>query len=109
MICKNEKLGGRPFFENVTLRRTESITGVIEGPDGKPRGGYQGHVLLRDEQDRPRAIRVRLVRRQETDAQDRFVLPIVTPGDGVFWILPKKFTPSTHALKGGQAPRSRPV
>jgi hypothetical protein len=41
MICRNEKLGGRPFFENVTLRRAASITGVIEGPDGKPAEGIK--------------------------------------------------------------------
>jgi len=36
MIQKNEKRGGRPFFENADLRAAKEITGLVETPDGKP-------------------------------------------------------------------------
>jgi hypothetical protein len=39
MIRKNEKLGGRPFFENVELRPGNPIAGRVERPDGSPAKG----------------------------------------------------------------------
>ena len=39
MIRKNEKAGGRPFFENVELRPGKPIAGHVERPDGSPAKG----------------------------------------------------------------------
>src|SRR5262249_60744377 len=41
MIRKNEKMGGRPFFEHVELRPGKPITGTLETPDGKPAAGVK--------------------------------------------------------------------
>src|SRR5205814_2942685 len=41
MIRKNEKLGGRPFFESVSLRPGKRITGRIQTPDGQPATGVK--------------------------------------------------------------------
>ena len=41
MIQKNEKMGGRPFFENVEMRAAKEITGLVETPDGKPAAGVK--------------------------------------------------------------------
>src|SRR5207237_7173843 len=41
MIRKNEKLGGRPFFESVELRAAQPITGVLMTPEGKPAAGVK--------------------------------------------------------------------
>ncbi len=41
MIRKNEKIGGRPFFERVELVPGEPITGTVVTPDGKPAAGIK--------------------------------------------------------------------
>src|SRR5262249_27294182 len=41
MIRKNEKLGGRPFFENVDLRPGQAITGTVQTPEGQPAAGVK--------------------------------------------------------------------
>ncbi|HEV3119168.1 MAG TPA: M56 family metallopeptidase, partial [Gemmataceae bacterium] len=50
MIRKNEKLGGRPFFESVELRPVKAITGVIKAADGAPVAGVK--VLAYSNTDR---------------------------------------------------------
>ncbi len=37
-----------------------------------------------------------------TDPQGRFRLPITTPGQGVFWVLPKAYAPELHILPDGK-------
>jgi len=34
-----------------------------------------------------------------TDAEGTFRLTVITPGPAVFWLLPEKYAPSTHAVK----------
>src|SRR5262249_40656428 len=41
MIRKNEKLGERPFFENVELRPGKPITGQVQTAEGTPAAGVK--------------------------------------------------------------------
>jgi hypothetical protein len=97
MIQKNEKMGGRPFFENVDLRAAKEITGIIETPDGKPASGVK--VLAYSNADKPDGFEYGSFADCKTDANGRFRLWLVTPGPSVFWILPKDYAPSTHVLE----------
>jgi hypothetical protein len=102
MIRKNEKIGGRPFFEAVTLRAAKEITGVVETPDGKPAVGVKVlsySVTSRRSRDR---FEYGSFADTKTDEKGRFSLMIVTPGDGAFWILPKQYAPVLHVLKEDQ-------
>jgi protocatechuate 3,4-dioxygenase beta subunit len=102
MIRKNETIGGRPFFESVSLRPGKEISGVIETPDGKPAVGVK--VLsysVTSNRSRER-FEYGSFADTKTDAKGRFSLTIVTPGDGAFWILPKQHAPALHVLKDNQ-------
>jgi beta-lactamase regulating signal transducer with metallopeptidase domain len=96
MIRKNEKMGGRPFFENVDLRAAKEITGLIETPDGKPAAGIK--VLAYSNADKQDGFEYGSFADCKTDAAGRFRLWLVTPGPAVYWILPEKYAPSTHVL-----------
>jgi hypothetical protein len=99
MIRKNEKIGGRPFFENVTLRAGREITGTVLTPDGKPAAGVK--VLAYSVTNRRAEGRFEYgsFADSTTDAAGKFALTVVTPGDCVFWILPTKYAPSAHGVK----------
>jgi beta-lactamase regulating signal transducer with metallopeptidase domain/protocatechuate 3,4-dioxygenase beta subunit len=98
MILKNEKLGGRPFFENVELRPGKEITGLIKTPDGKPASGVK--VLTYSVTNKPGAgFEYGSFADARTDADGRFRIVVTTPGSAVVWILPDQYAPSTHRLK----------
>jgi hypothetical protein len=98
MIQKNEKMGGRPFFENVDLRPGKEITGMIETPDGKPAAGVK--VLAYSNTSKTgEEFEYGSFANAKTDEQGRFRLCLITPGPAVFWILPEKYAPTTHVLK----------
>ncbi|HEY7157844.1 MAG TPA: M56 family metallopeptidase, partial [Gemmataceae bacterium] len=97
MIQKNEKMGGRPFFENVDLRAAKEITGVVETPDGKPAAGIK--VLAYSNADKQDGFEYGSFADTKTDGSGHFRLWLVTPGPAVFWLLPQKYAPSTHVLK----------
>ncbi|NLE37285.1 MAG: hypothetical protein GX621_04595, partial [Pirellulaceae bacterium] len=95
MIRKNEKLGERPFFENVTLEPGVEISGTIVTPDEKPaagvkvkafswpdRGGFE-HSSWAD---------------VKTDSKGCFQVVVSKRGEAGFWIIPKDYSPSTHVL-----------
>lgn len=102
MIRKNEKIGGRPFFENVELRPGKEISGVIELPDGKPAVGIKVQSYSVTSKRQQFSFEYGSFANTKTDANGRFALTVVTPGDAVFWILPKKYSPSTHPVKAGK-------
>lgn len=97
MIQKNEKLGGRPFFESVEMRVAQEITGLVETPDGKPAAGIK--VLAYSNAEKQDGFEYGSFANGKTDAEGRFRIWLVTPGPAVFWILPEKFAPSTHVIK----------
>jgi beta-lactamase regulating signal transducer with metallopeptidase domain len=96
MIQKNEKMGGRPFFENVDLRAAKEITGLVETPDGKPAAGIK--VLAYSNADKRDGFEYGSFANGKTDAAGRFRLWLITPGPAVFWLLPQEYAPSTHVL-----------
>jgi beta-lactamase regulating signal transducer with metallopeptidase domain/protocatechuate 3,4-dioxygenase beta subunit len=98
MIQKNEKLGGRPFFENVDMRPAKEITGLVETPDGKPAAGVK--LLAYSNTDKKTdGFEYGSFANAKTDAKGRFKIWLITPGPAVFWLLPEKYAPSTHVIK----------
>jgi RNA polymerase sigma factor (sigma-70 family) len=102
MIRKNEKLGGRPFFEGVELRKGQSITGTVQIPEGQPAAGVK--VLAYSVTDRRSQgnFEYGSFAETRTDAQGRFRLALTTPGFAVYWLLPEQYVPETHVLKGNK-------
>jgi beta-lactamase regulating signal transducer with metallopeptidase domain len=97
MILKNEKIGGRPFFENVDMRAAKEITGVVKTPDGKPAVGVK--ILAYSNTDKRDTFEYGSFADCKTDKGGAFRLWLITPGPAVFWILPEKYAPTTHGLK----------
>jgi uncharacterized GH25 family protein len=97
MIVKNEKLGERPFYENLELWPGKSIEGLVETPDGAPVAGIKIQAF-----SSPSPNRIfdggRFVD-TKTDAHGRFRLVLHEKGTAVFWILPLDYAPETHGLK----------
>src|SRR5262249_47473337 len=99
MIRKNEKLGGRPFFEDVTLRPAKPITGVLMTPEGKPAAGGKLLAYSVTSKKKEGTFEYGSFAETRTDKDGKFQLPLVTPGWAVFWILPEQYVPSTHVIK----------
>jgi beta-lactamase regulating signal transducer with metallopeptidase domain len=99
MIQKNEKRGGRPFFENVDLRPAKEITGLVETPDGKPAPGIKVMAYSNTSKTKAGEFEYGSFAEAKTDKDGHFRIWIITPGPAVFWILPDKFAPSTHVIK----------
>jgi RNA polymerase sigma factor (sigma-70 family) len=98
MIRKNEKMGGRPFFEHVQLWPGKAITGVILTADGKPAAGVRVLSYSNTEKRKPNEFEYGSFADACTDASGRFRLTLITPGPAAFWILPDEYAPSTHGL-----------
>jgi beta-lactamase regulating signal transducer with metallopeptidase domain/protocatechuate 3,4-dioxygenase beta subunit len=99
MIQKNEKLGGRAFFENVDLRPAKEITGLVETPDGKPAAGVKLLAYSNTSKTKEGEFEYGSFANAKTDKAGRFRIWLVTPGPAVFWILPQDYAPSTHVIK----------
>ena len=95
MIRKNEKIGARPFFERVELMPGEPISGTVVTPDGKPAAGMK--VLAFSMGDR-RNFESASFAPAKTDENGVFHVNLAKGADGVFWLLPKEYAPSTHVL-----------
>ncbi|MFO0951249.1 MAG: M56 family metallopeptidase, partial [Isosphaeraceae bacterium] len=102
MTLKNEKLGERPFFEAVELRPAQPITGKVETPEGKPAGQVELLAYSRTTKLAKGQFEYGSFVKTKTDAEGNFRLPITTPGDAVFWILPKNFAPELHVIPEGK-------
>src|SRR5438067_5335969 len=99
MILKNEKMGGRPFFENVTLRPGKEISGSVETPDGKPAAGVKVLAYSVTSKRTQGEFEYGSFADTKTDDKGRFSLMVVTPGDCVFWLLPTKYAIAMHVVK----------
>jgi beta-lactamase regulating signal transducer with metallopeptidase domain len=99
MILKNEKIGGRPFFENVDMRRGEAVTGVVKTPDGKPAAGVKVLAYSVTSNKKEGEFEYGSFADARTDDKGHFRLVLTTPGAAVVWMLPEKYIPTTHVLK----------
>jgi beta-lactamase regulating signal transducer with metallopeptidase domain/protocatechuate 3,4-dioxygenase beta subunit len=98
MIRKNEKLGGRPFFENVDLWPAKEITGILKTPDDKPAAGVK--VMTYSNTDKKLdTFEYGSFADARTDDKGRFSLWVISPGPAYLWLLPEKYVPETHVLK----------
>ncbi|HKB40224.1 MAG TPA: M56 family metallopeptidase [Gemmataceae bacterium] len=101
MIRKNEKLGGQPFFAHVELWPGKPVTGTLETPDGKPAAGVKVLAYSRTTK-KTEGFEYGSFATAVTDAKGKFRLVMTTPGEAIFWILPKEFAPSTHKMTKSQ-------
>jgi len=97
MILKNEKLGERPFYENLELWPGKAIEGLVQTPDGEPAAGVKIQAFTSPHPNK--AFPDGHWAESKTDAQGRFRLVLHEKGQAVFWILPQEFAPETHGLK----------
>ncbi len=101
MIRKNEKVGGRPFFEHVELRPGKPVTGALETPEGKPAAGVK--VLAYSRTTKPgNNFEYGSFADARTDDSGRFRLVLTTPGEAILWVLPKDHAPFARKLKDDQ-------
>ena len=96
MIRKNEKLGMRPFFEQVRLYPAEPITGTVVAPDGKPVAEMQ---VLGYSMPEPRDFESASFSDATTDPQGAFRLNLAKGSKAIFWLLPKDYAPSAHVVE----------
>jgi beta-lactamase regulating signal transducer with metallopeptidase domain len=98
MIRKNEKIGGRPFFESVGMRPAKPVTGMVRTPDGKPAAGIKilAHSVTSKRENG--SFEYGSFADTRTDEQGNFRLPVATPGWAVVWVLPQEYVPTTHVL-----------
>ena len=99
MIQKNEKMGGRPFFESVDLRPAAEITGIVETPEGKPASGVKVLAYSNTSKTKEGEFEYGSFGDTKTDKDGKFSLWIITPGPAVFWVLPETHAQSTHVIK----------
>jgi hypothetical protein len=102
MTRKNEKLGERPFFETIEMRPAEPITGRVETPEGEPAAGVELLAYSRTDKIAKGQFEYGSFAKAKTDALGKFRLPITTPGQGVYWVLPKSYAPELHVLADGK-------
>ena len=110
MIRKNEGLGERPFFETIELRPAKPITGRVETPEGSPAAGVELLAYSAPTSCPRGRFEYGSFAKTKTDADGKFRLPITTPGQGVFWVLPKEYAPSctcSPTASGATSGRSR--
>jgi len=103
MIRKNEKLGGRPFFENVELRPGKPITGRVERPDGSPAKGVSILAYSRSGKLKAgEAMEYGSFSKAKTDEAGNFKVNVTTPGLAVYWILPDDLAGELHGVPEGK-------
>lgn len=98
MILKNEKLGGRPFFEMVEMRPAKPVNGVVKTPDGKPAAGVKIMSYSVTSKRDNGTFEYGSFADIRTDADGKFRLPLTTPGWAVVWVLPEEYVPTTHVI-----------
>jgi hypothetical protein len=90
IIRKNEAMGGRPFFERVELMPAEPISGTIVTPDGRPATGVKVLAFpMQQGIDFDSGM---------TDKKGGFHLHLAKGANGILWLLPKEYAPSTQGL-----------
>jgi beta-lactamase regulating signal transducer with metallopeptidase domain/5-hydroxyisourate hydrolase-like protein (transthyretin family) len=94
MILRDAKAGDRPFFEKTELEPADKITGTIEMPDGKPAADVMVKAYSQPNKEHTSNYWFDV----KTDQDGHFEAKTVKGGIGVFWIIPKDFSPSSHIL-----------
>jgi hypothetical protein len=102
MTRKNETLGERPFFETIEMRPAKPITGRVETPEGAPAAGVELLAYSRTDKLPKGQFEYGSFARAKTDSEGRFRLPITTPGQAVYWVLPKAYAPELYLLADGK-------
>jgi beta-lactamase regulating signal transducer with metallopeptidase domain len=103
MIRKNEKMGGRPFFENIELRPGKPIAGHVERPDGAPAKGASILAYSRSGKLKVgETIEYGSFSKAKTDDAGNFKVNVTTPGLAVFWILPDDLAGELHGVPEGK-------
>jgi len=97
MLLKNEKLGERPFYENLELWPGKAIEGLVKTPEGEPAIGVKIQSFSAPNPDR--VFDDGRFAETKTDARGRFRLVLHAKGKAVFWVLPLDYAPETHGLK----------
>ncbi|MGO9112523.1 MAG: M56 family metallopeptidase [Thermoguttaceae bacterium] len=95
MLRQNEKLGERPFFENLALEPAGKVSGTVETPDGKPAKGVMVKGVSSPARDDPNSFSWEDT---TTNEEGFFQLNLSKRGEAVFWLLPNDYAPSTHVL-----------
>jgi len=103
MIRKNERAGGRPFFETIELRPGKPIAGHIERPDGSPAKGVSILTYSRSGKLQVgESFEYGSFSRAKTDEAGNFKVNVTTPGLAVFWILPDDLAGELHGVPDGK-------
>ncbi|MCA9018670.1 MAG: carboxypeptidase regulatory-like domain-containing protein, partial [Planctomycetaceae bacterium] len=100
MILKNLKNGEPPFYSKLKLIPGKEISAVVQQPDGTPATNIQ--VVAYSKRPPPDGNKLNFefgaFQYTSTDQDGRFRMTVATPGDGVVWVFPKKFSPLAHRL-----------
>jgi beta-lactamase regulating signal transducer with metallopeptidase domain len=103
MIRKNEKMGGRPFFENIELRPGKPIAGHVERPDGSPAKGVSILAYSRSGKLKVgETFEYGSFSKAKVDEAGNFQVNVTTPGLAVFWILPDDLAGELHGVPEGK-------
>ncbi len=92
-IRNDEKLGQRPFFQNIALEPAEKIFGTVVTPAGKPAAGVTVKAISmsgKDDYDQMSWTDT------TTNDEGYFQIDATQRGEAVFWIIPNDFAPSAH-------------
>lgn len=85
----------RPFFEQIALRRGETVSGVIETVDGRPVAGVE---VLAYSQGDGKPWEYGAFARTKTDATGNFRVALATPGDGLLYLQPAGAPPAMYVM-----------
>ncbi|MGD9633008.1 MAG: M56 family metallopeptidase [Pirellulales bacterium] len=97
MIRKNEKLGGRPFFDRIPLEPAAPIEGIVRTPVGDAAADVSV-VAFSAAEEMPVGDFGHSWSRGKTDAQGKFRLNVVKQGKAILWLLPTEYAQQTHVL-----------
>ncbi|MEQ1830366.1 MAG: M56 family metallopeptidase, partial [Pirellula sp.] len=92
MILKNIEQGDPPFFETIELHPGKPVAIQVTEPDGKPSIGTRVLAYTKA----PTTIRdweSGAFQDAVTDSSGNASIIAATPGDGVIWVMPKRFAP----------------
>src|SRR5439155_18264103 len=88
-IRRNEQRGDRPFFELIELARGKAVTGTVVSSTGEPLPKTEIYYVSFSPSD-PHFL---LLDFAETDAKGRFLIQLVTPGEGALWVKSDDYAP----------------
>lgn len=98
MIQKNLKLGEPPFYSRIRLWPGKPVTGRVLAPDGTPVEGVE--ILTFGKHRRAKWFNTGGFYETKTDMSGRFRFVAASPGEAVYWLDPKGFSPQAHFVTG---------